>query len=355
MNTHFLTLALNSNINPAELKALEEFQPLEAYFKETHASLKALGLSKPMCDAITNPNKAVVDESLRWRENDYHHLITWHDKRYPERLKEIDAAPPLLFVKGKADTLLKPQLAIVGSRQGSLQGLDNAKLFAANLSRELVITSGLALGIDGKAHLGALEASGETIAVMATGIDRIYPTRHRRLADAIIENGALVSEFPLKTRPMAYHFPRRNRIISGLSLGVLVVEAKLKSGTLITARLASEQGREVFAIPSSIHSPHAKGCHYLIQQGAKLVEKQEDILEELKIYPPETQLNKKILIKTLDKPLQNLVKFVGYEVTSVSTICTNSGITLEKIADYLSELEINGVIKAVPGGYQRLV
>ena len=219
----------------------------------------------------------------------------------------------------------------------------------------MVITSGLALGIDGKAHIGALEAKGETIAVMATGIDKRYPKSHQQLAEKISENGALVSEFPLNTRPMAYHFPRRNRIISGLSLGVLVVEAKRKSGTLITARLALEQGREVFAIPSSIHSPHAKGCHYLIQQGAKLVEKQQDIIEELQLNDESIMLNKKILIKTLDKPLQNLVKFVGYEVTSVSTICTNSGIILEDIADYLAELELNGVIKAVPGGYQRLV
>ena len=209
-------------------------------------------------------------------------MITLHCNEYPALLKRIDNPPPILYIKGNYTLLNDPQLAIIGSRNPTQSGTDNATSFARHLGKTgLCITSGLALGIDGSAHQGALLGNAPTIAVIATGIDRVYPAAHRDLAHKIVENGAIVSEFPIGTQPKAENFPRRNRIISGLSYGTLVVEAALQSGSLITARLAMEQNREVFAIPSSIHNPLAKGCHQLIRQGAKLVETAEDILEEM--------------------------------------------------------------------------
>ena len=208
----------------------------------------------------------------------------WDDPAYPALLAELPDAPPLLFVEGDPRLLERPQLAMVGSRRASRAGLDNAQSFARSLARGgFVVTSGLALGIDGAAHQGALDVAGHTVAVLGTGLQRLYPTRHVGLAERIVEGGgALVSELPLDCPPQAANFPRRNRIISGLSLGVLVVEASPSSGSLITARLAAEQGREVYAIPGSIHHPGARGCHQLIRHGAALVESVEDILQALR-------------------------------------------------------------------------
>jgi DNA processing protein len=205
-----------------------------------------------------------------------------NDGRYPPLLREIPQAPPVLFVHGDPDCLRVPQLAMVGTRNPTPSGRETARQFAAHLAGAgMIITSGLALGIDAAAHQGALAGGGRTIAVMGTSLDRVYPAKHRDLARAIAERGALVSELPTGTPALAENFPRRNRLISGLALGVLVVEAALQSGSLITARLALDQGREVFAIPGSIHNPLAKGCHALIRQGAKLVETANDIVEEL--------------------------------------------------------------------------
>ncbi|MGK0269896.1 MAG: DNA processing protein [Cocleimonas sp.] len=225
----------------------------------------------------------VVKQDLDWlAASDQHHIITLNCPAYPQRLKQINDAPALLYVHGNLSILNDPQLGIVGSRNPTQGGHNNAYEFAKHLATTgLCITSGLALGIDGAAHQGAIDGNGPTIAVIATGIDRVYPAKHRELAHKIVENGAIISEFPVGTHPDSRHFPRRNRIISALSYGVLVVEAALKSGSLITARLAMEQNREVFAIPGSIHNPLAKGCHQLIRQGAKLVETAEDILEEM--------------------------------------------------------------------------
>jgi DNA processing protein len=234
--------------------------------------------------ALPPEDDAGVQADLGWLAADArHHLLSRDDARYPEALRAITQPPLALFVAGDAELLAQPQLAVVGARAATPQGLENAHAFAAALSRcGLVITSGLAAGVDGAAHQGALAASGATLAVCGTGLDRVYPARHQALAREIFaRNGALVSEFPLGTPSVPANFPRRNRIISGLALGVLVVEASRDSGSLITARRALEQGREVFAIPGSIHNPLAKGCHQLIREGAKLTESADDILLEL--------------------------------------------------------------------------
>ncbi len=270
----------------------KKFQLLLNYFDSPAAALAAntsqltqAGLSQKdannILDQKNNDDAAKLD--LEWLEaSDKHHIITLNSPEYPQRLKQINDAPALLYVHGNLSILRDPQLSIVGSRNPTQSGHNNAYEFAKYLGQTgLCITSGLALGVDGAAHQGAIDGNGPTIAIIATGIDRVYPAKHRELAHKIVESGAIVSEFPIGTHPDSRHFPRRNRIISAMSYGVLVVEAALKSGSLITARLAMEQNREVFAIPGSIHNPLAKGCHQLIRQGAKLVETAEDILEEM--------------------------------------------------------------------------
>jgi len=257
-----------------------------------------------------------------------------------------------LYAKGQLSCLKQPKLAIVGSRNPSIAGSDNAKYFSKTLSTyPITIVSGLALGIDAQAHIGCLEASGQTIAVLGTGIDCIYPRRHLKLAEEITQNGLLISEFPLKSPPIAGHFPRRNRIISGLSLCILVIEAAIKSGSLITARLAIEQNRDVLAIPGSIHNPLARGCHYLLQQGAKLVTSVNDVLDELRIEHHPITGNKPVF--SLASGNKNLVKFIGFEMTTVDQIIMRSGCNVEEVTEQLAELELLGIIVSVPGGYVR--
>lgn len=273
------------NIGPLRFKRLlASFGSASAALSAPASAWTALGLPAASADARrTESTRQAAHFSLRWLERPRHSVLFWDDPHYPALLAEISDAPPLLFVHGQTDLLEKPQLAIVGSRRASIPGLDNAKRFAASLAKGgFVVTSGLALGIDGAAHQGALFAQGQTLAVLGTGLEHLYPKAHVKLAEQIVEQGgALVSELPLDCAPQAANFPRRNRIISGLSLGVLVVEASLNSGSLITARLALEQGREVYAIPGSIHHPGAKGCHHLLKQGAALVESVEDIMQGL--------------------------------------------------------------------------
>lgn len=223
-----------------------------------------------------------VETDLAWlQKGTDRYILTWEDENYPVQLKQISGAPPLLFVEGNVNLLQKAQIALVGSRSPTTEGRQNAYHFAYSLAQQgWVITSGLALGVDGESHQGALAALGETIAVLGSGLDQIYPAQHKQLSDQIKAQGALVSEFPLGTAPKASHFPRRNRLISGLAWGVLIIESALKSGSLITARYALEQGREIFTLPGSIHNPLAKGNHQLIRQGAKCVDNVEHILEE---------------------------------------------------------------------------
>lgn len=269
--------------NRDALALLARFGSAEAVCAATTAQWLAAGAERGKVQ-LPEADDATVAADEAWLAGGAdRHLVTLHDARYPEWLKTITTPPLALFVRGDAGLLAQPQLAMVGARAATPQGLENARGFAAELSRRgLLITSGLATGVDGAAHQGALDAQVPTLAVCGTGLDRVYPARHKALAQAILDGGgALVSEFAPGTESIAANFPRRNRIISGLSLGVLVVEASRESGSLITARRAVEQGREVFAIPGSIHNPLAKGCHQLIREGAKLVESVDDILLEL--------------------------------------------------------------------------
>jgi DNA processing protein len=308
------------------------------------------------------------DDILRdWLAQPGHHLIAPDDTRYPVRLRQIENAPPALFVVGDPEVLAQPQLAIVGSRNPTPAGLDNAQAFAASLARAgLVITSGLALGIDAAAHQGALAAGGLTLAVCGTGLDRVYPARHRELAHAIARHGALVSEFPPGMPALAANFPRRNRLISGLSLGVLVVEAALQSGSLITARLAGAQGREVFAIPGSIHNPLARGCHRLLRDGAKLVESAQDVLEEIApllgsaarpipaAQPGRDDAAAAAVPGQPDPEYANLLQALGHEPARIDQLAERTGLTADALASMLLILELRGEVALVPGGaYQR--
>ena len=257
--------------------------PSEIYRKK-FKELRAVVSEKIALEIGQGVDQTGLEDTLAWLAQANNHLVTLADADYPKALLEIADPPPLLYAKGNLALLNKLSIAIVGSRNASVQGEKNAEAFAQGLAEHgLCIVSGLALGIDGAAHRGALKAKGDTIAVVGTGLDMVYPAQHRDLAHQIASSGLIISEFPLGTLSKPQNFPRRNRLISGLSLGCLVVEANLKSGSQITARLSAEQGREVFAIPGSIHSPLAKGCHQLIKQGAKLVDSLQDIVEELNL------------------------------------------------------------------------
>jgi len=301
--------------------------------------------------ALAAPAPAALGVTLDWLSEPGHDLLAWDDPRYPAALLELGHAPPVLYVMGQVDILARPALAIVGSRNPTPQGVDNARAFARALSGAgVAIVSGLAAGIDGAAHEGALEGPGSTVGVMGTGLDRVYPARHRELAHAIAARGLLLSEFPPGTPARDYHFPRRNRLISGLARGVLVVEAALQSGSLITARLAGDQGREVFAIPGSIHSPLSKGCHKLIREGAKLVETAEDILSELRLpggagSPPGLQ-------SPADEPIcaNAVLVALGEDPADMDTLIARTGQSAAEVAAALGELEVAGTVAAAPGG-----
>jgi DNA processing protein len=302
---------------------------------------------------------AVLERALAWLDEPHHHLVCWNDVDYPQLLREIPDPPMALYVLGDRSVLVRPQVAIVGSRNCSPAGRENAHDFARALAQAgLAITSGLALGIDGAAHRGALDAGGVTLAVTGTGLDRVYPARHRDLAHAIAESGALISEFPLGTSPRPENFPIRNRLISGLALGTLVVEAALQSGSLITARLALEQGREVFAVPGSIHSPLARGCHALIRQGAKLVETARDVLEELGPLAQVALDNASATSGSgvaLPADAALLLECLGFDTLSVDTLVERSGLTAEAVSSMLLQLELQGLVAAVAGGrFQRI-
>ena len=293
-----------------------------------------------------------VDRSIEWASQPGQHIITLGDAAYPKMLLEIADPPTVLYVRGNPALLRKRGLAMVGSRNATPQGVQTAESFARTLaSKNLVIISGLALGVDAAAHRGALAVGGETIAVIGTGADRLYPARNRELALAIAEHGAIISEFPLGTPAVAANFPRRNRIISGLSCGVLVVEAAPESGSLITARLAGEQGREVFAIPGSIHSPVARGCHKLIKQGAKLVETAQDVLEELGQFAESVSP-----ISTPESTDEHpLLAALGHDPCTLDALAELSGFSAEQLLTELLTLELDGKVATLPGNrYQRL-
>jgi len=343
-------------------RLLKAFPKIADIFIADRAALLNLGISNAIIDNIKNPPQTLIEKDLKWLEQPNHHLITLQNDYYPSLLKEIYDAPLMLLVNGDPKILNNQQVAIVGSRHPTYTGGDCAYNFAKQLAMQgITITSGLALGIDGESHKGALDAPGKTISVLGTGLDNIYPQKNHKLADKIIEQGgAIISEFVLETVPNAHNFPRRNRIISGLSLGVLIVEATMRSGSLITARLAIEQGREVFAVPGSIKSQQSKGCHHLIRQGAKLVENINDIIEELNlslepgniIQKQKPLIEESILEKeNLENIMQKLLKYIEYNPTPIDILIEYSNLSAQDISRYLLTLELQGIIKKTYGGY----
>ena len=293
---------------------------------------------------------ALVEKTIAWAAESGNHVVTLADPRYPRALLEITDPPPLLYAKGRIDLLEREGLAIVGSRNATPQGLIDARRFAEALARAgTTIVSGLALGIDGAAHQGALAAGPEgasTIALIGTGADVVYPAAHRALAHRIADEGLILSEFPLGTSAQSHHFPRRNRLIAGLARGVLVVEAAPQSGSLITARLAAESGREVFAIPGSIHSPLSKGCHRLIREGAKLVESVADILDELRIVAPHGTTAPP---EPIPATQQRLLDAMGADPLPVDTLAERTASSIQELASELLALELAGRLVRLPG------
>lgn len=341
---------------------LDRFGSPQVILDTSKQSLIQAGLNIQMASSINQQGKRadktlddMLARTLRWLEGEGHKLITCLSPDYPGLLSRIPDSPPLLYLKGDPTLLHRPQLAMVGSRNPSGSGRRNARMFSGELARAgLTITSGLAMGIDAESHAGALGHMGSTIAVLGTGIDRIYPAIHKEIFQRIAEQGLLVSEFPLGTPPVKMNFPRRNRIISGLSMGVLVVEASLKSGSMITARYALEQGREVYAIPGSIHNPVARGCHKLISEGARLVEKAGDIFEECgsllesviqqNTQTPQSEHN-------LDPVMQQILSLMGYDLVQPDQVILETGFASEQVIAALTNLELQGLIQREGSGY----
>lgn len=335
--------------NEGQRKLLQVFGSPTAVLQQPLSSLNQY-LRQPVLQAITaGVDESAIAATASWLDDPLNRILTVADADYPQALLNIPDPPLLLYIKGRLDLLNTPSLAIVGSRNATTQGLRNAEAFAQSASvAGLCIISGLAQGIDAAAHRGGLQAAGASVAVVGTGLDKVYPASNRELAHQLAQQGCIVSEFPLGTPPLPANFPRRNRIISGLSLGCLVVEASLQSGSLITARMALEQGRDVFAIPGSIHSPQSKGCHSLIKQGAKLVESAQDILEELG-YPHHTDTEVALVENSLFEHL-------GFDPVDTETLAQRSGLTISELSAILLQLELEGAVAALPGGlYQRIV
>jgi DNA processing protein len=340
-------------------RLLAHFGGIAAVFAAPLGALRAV-LGDNLADAVRRAGQLDLPEpAAAWLAAPDAHFIACTDPAYPPLLDDLPGAPAWLYVKGDPAALRRPLLAIVGSRNATPQGRRDAAAFAQHLAEAgLTIVSGLAEGIDSAAHEGGLAGNASGVAVVGTGLDRVYPAKNRDLAHRLAGAGALVSEFALGTPPRPGHFPRRNRLISGLSLGVLVVEAAPQSGSLITARLAGEQGREVFAMPGSIHSPLSKGCHQLIRQGAKLVESAEDILEELRgawapmrAAPPAPAND---AAPEADTPEARLLSLLDSTPTSLDALLARSGLTVDRLSAILLTLELEGRVASLPGGrYQR--
>ena len=342
--------------NESARRLLGELGSPEAIFTASLGTLKQFVKS----DIAAAINEGICSEALEpalsWSGNDNNHIVTLADTQYPRSLLNIPDPPLLLYVKGRLDLLNVSSLAIVGSRNATPQGISNAEAFAKSLSDAgLCIISGMAHGIDAAAHTGALRGAGSSVAIVGTGLDRVYPAANRDIAHALSEHGTLISEFPLGTPPLAANFPRRNRLISGMSLGCLIVEASLQSGSLITARLALEQGREVFAIPGSIHSPQSRGCHALLKQGAKLVETAQDILEELSGQFSLEHHNPSKINNGTTSPENMLLTHLGFDPVDSETLSSRSGLTVSELSAMLLALELEERISVLPGGkYQRI-
>ncbi len=335
-------------------KLLSAFGLPEGIFSAARSSLRGVIGDKATNLLLDTANEERISAALEWSKGKGQFIVTLADPEYPQALLEIADPPSLLYVRGRIELLNRPVLSIVGSRNPTPQGVQNAERFSAAFADAgLIIGSGLALGIDAAAHRGTLAACGDTIAFIGTGIDRIYPARNRDLALEIGDKGCIVSEFPIGTPVTASNFPRRNRLISGIARGVLVVEAAIESGSLITARLAAEQGREVFAIPGSIHSPQSRGCHKLIKQGAKLVETAQDVLEELCWNSPSTTSGP--ITGSGKKPPDELLSAMGFDPSSLDEIAERTCLTTDLLSVMLLRLELEGRVACLPGGrYQQL-
>jgi len=337
----------------------------------SRADLRRAGLQDETIRALKNHDSSLLENDIRWLSQADHHLLTWESERYPPLLRDISSPPAALWADGDPDVLWQPQVAVIGSRNPTVGGKDNARDFAAELCRQgMTVTSGLASGIDSVSHEAALDAGGQTVAVLGSGLDRVYPASSIALAARLRSQGVLVSEFPPGTSAKREHFPSRNRIISGLSLGVLVIEAALRSGTLITARLAATQGREVFALPGSIHNPLAKGCHRLIRDGAKLVENVAEIMQEVSAMAGQlaAALNEELETSAQeeaqaslefpagqpqldqDPEYRKLLSCIGFDPKSVESIIEQSGLTAQAVSAMLLMLELRGTVEAHPGG-----
>ena len=341
------------------LKLLQRYGSASHIISASKNSLLSNGLQAESVQYLHAPDQAALKSDINWLQQENNHLLPIDAENYPALLLELPDPPPVLFLCGDPSLLNLPQLAMVGSRRPTPAGEKTSRHFSRYLAENgLTITSGLAAGIDSSAHEGALDGNGKTIAVMGTGVDRIYPAGNRKLAHEIVARGGLlVSELPLGSPPLAGNFPRRNRIISGLSLGVLVVEAALRSGSLITARLASEQGREVFAIPGSIHNSQARGCHALIRKGAKLVEMAQDIIEELApllgTLVDEAKISK--AEKDDNPPIENseyrqLLECMGFDPISVDELVQRCGLSVSELSSMLLLLEMEGHVSSAQGG-----
>jgi len=359
----WLTLWRVPGIGPARFHALiERIGPPGEVLDATTTRITSSGFPPALAAAIAGVDRNCCERDLEWEDHPRHEILTLADDHYPPALREIPNPPPLLFVTGETSCVNDPQLAIVGTRNPTPGGAQNTRAFAAELADAgLTITSGLARGVDGIGHEAVLSRDGVTIAVTATGPDRVYPACHRELAHRIADSGAIVTEFPVGTPPSADRFPRRNRLISGLSLGTLVTEAARRSGALITARHALEQGREVFAIPGSIHNPVARGCHALIRQGAKLVETANDVLEELagqidlRSSAPDAAADVSHARKDLGPDDIKLLSSMGHDPVFVEDIVETSGLTPESVSSMLIMLELKGYVGlGSNGAYHRL-
>jgi len=359
---NWLKLAQIPNFSVVSLKKLQKkfAVQLSELFATSSASLKEIGFNHQQIAAILHPNERSINASLKWLNTKNNRFLLHFDHpNYPNLLRQIASPPPLLYGYGDPQHLNNYQIAMVGSRAPSPQGKENAKFFASCLSEcGWTITSGLALGIDGLSHQGAVLGGFTTIAVLGTAIDKMYPRRHIKLAEQILQNnGVIISEFAPNTPGRPEYFPRRNRIISGLSVGTLIVEAAIRSGSLITARCALEQNREVFALPGNIHNPMSAGCHHLIQQGAKLVTCVKDINEEFQhLILPTTREKVLKSEKNMTQSLASdkLLDSVDFEVTPLDIVAQRSGIEVAEVMSQLLEYELRGLVTAVPGGYVKL-
>jgi DNA processing protein len=356
----WLQLTLTPGLGAATIRELLKQLGLpEKVLAAPRKELARLLTPQALAALDSEPVARSVERSLAWLEQPGHALVTLADPAYPALLLEIGDPPPVLYCRGRPELLRRPALAIVGSRNASAQGAQNAEQFARAFSAAgLTIVSGLAQGIDAAAHRGGLTDEGSTIAVLGTGVDLAYPAANAALAQEIAERGLLVSEYPLGMKALAHNFPRRNRLISGLAQGCLVIEAALASGSLITARAAAEQGREVFAVPGSIHSPLSKGCHALIKTGAKLAESAEDVLTELASFrrtgfaSTRAPAAPHVDAAAEDEPL---LACMGFDPVDVDSLCARAGLPAERVSAELLRLELGGRITALPGGlYQRV-